>query len=295
MTTVAAAERRVAAVDANLGALESRAENLEGLAERTRALGQELQLRQTDLAKATEHLDRASTLREQAASTAHELGTQVDHLSGMLAAAFTRITEINGSMDDLDSRAGNLRFSQKRMAQFEERLAKWEALETHLNRALEHMNQRRTTLDALEADMHRLFEVSEKTVDHVRAIAAAREEVTQTRGMLEQVLGLITHVHQAASELSHRKRQVDQAEERVGRIEALLADMQSSLEGLQAQKALLDHVVEQAGSLAFHTKQAEVLIATLRMERETGEKMRAAIAEARDARDAGKEGRKRTA
>jgi DNA repair exonuclease SbcCD ATPase subunit len=172
------------------------------------------------------------------------------------------------------------------MAQFEERLAKWEAVETHVNRALEHMMQRRATLDALEADMHRLFEVSEKTVDDVRAIAAAKEEVTQTRATLENVLGLVTHVHDAANDLSHRQRQVDQAEERLGRVEALLADIQSSLEALQGQKALMDQVVEQASALAFHTKQAEVLIATLRDERATSERMRAAVAEAVDARKA---------
>src|SRR3989454_5710762 len=103
------------------------------------------------------------------------------------------------------------------MAQFEERLAKWEAVESHLTRALEQVSQRQATIDALQADMHRLFEVAERTVDDVRSIAAAKEEVTQTRAMLENVLGLVTHVHDAANGLDHRKRQVEQAEERPGR------------------------------------------------------------------------------
>jgi len=95
------------------------------------------------------------------------------------------------------------------------------------------------------------------------------------------VLGLVSHVHDAANGLDHRKRQVEQAEERLGRVEAVLADMQASFETLHGQKALLDQVVAQAGSLEFHAKQAEALIATLRDEREITDKVRAAGAQLR--------------
>src|SRR3989475_10470124 len=100
------------------------------------------------------------------------------------------------------------------MAQFEARLAKWEAVESQLTRALEQVTQRQAPLDALQADMHRLFEVAERTTDDVRSISAAKEDVTQTRAMLENVLGLVSHVHDAANGLDHRKRQVERSEER---------------------------------------------------------------------------------
>src|SRR5438046_10339645 len=100
----------------------------------------------------------------------------------------------------------------------------------HLTRALEQVSQRQATIDALQADIHRLFEVAEKTVDDVRSIAAAKEEVTQTRAMLENVLGLVSHVHDAASGLEHRKRQVEQAEERLGRVERALDEVEPSRE-----------------------------------------------------------------
>jgi len=277
VATVERAERRVVDVDAAVSSLEARAQNLESLAERTRALGQELELKQAALDKATEHLGQASQVREQAAAAAQQL----EDRTGALATADGRLIELTATLDELDSRAGNLRFAQKRMAQFEERLAKWEAVESHLTRALEQVSQRQATIDALQADMHRLFEVAERTVDDVRSIAAAKEEVTQTRAMLENVLGLVTHVHDAANGLDHRKRQVEQAEERLGRVEALLADVQSSFEALHGQKALLDQVMEQAGSLEFHAKQAEALIATLREEREITDRVRAAVAQLR--------------
>ncbi len=281
MATAERAEHRVADVDAAVASLEARAQNLEALAERTRALGQELELRQTALDKATEHLEQVSQLREQAAATAQQLEERGGQLTGAVATAGGRLAELTATLDELDNRAGSLRFAQKRMAQFEERLAKWESVESHLTRALEQVTQRQATLDALQADMHRLFEVAERTVDDVRSIAAAKEEVTQTRAMLENVLGLVSHVHDAANGLDHRKRQVAQAEERLGRVEGLLADIQSSFEALHGQKALMDQVIEQAGSLEFHAKQAEALIATLRDEREITDKVRAAVAQLR--------------
>src|SRR2546426_1147546 len=108
----------------------------------------------------------------------------------------------------------------------------------------------------------------ERTSSTVRSIAAAKEEVTQTRAMLENVLGLVTHVHDAANGLDHRKRQVEQAEERLARAEAMLAEVQAGLEHLHGQKALLDQAVTQASALEFQTKQAETVIAALRQERE---------------------------
>ncbi len=281
VATVERAERRVADVDAAVAALEARAQNLEGLAERTRALGQELELRQGALDKATDQLGRVSQLREEAAAIAQALEERTGQLTGALATAGGRATEVTATLDDLESRAASLRFVQKRMAQFEERLAKWEAVDSHLTRALDQVTQRQATLDAMQADMHRLFEVAERTVDDVRSIAAAKEEVTQTRATLENVLSLVSHAHDATNGLEHRKREVQQAEERLGRAEALLDDIHSQLETLHGQKAFMDQVIEQAGSLAFHAKQAEALIATLREEREITDRVRAAVAQLR--------------
>ena len=258
------AERRMADLDASVGSLEKRAQNLDGLAEQTRALGQELDLRQASLASATEHLERASELRAEAASIAQQLEERAGQLNGALATAADRTASLTETLDDLEGRAGNLRFVQKRMAQFEDQFAKWHGTEAQLSRALEQAAQRQASVDALQADLYRLFEVAERTVDHVRAIAGAKEQVTQTRAMLENVLELVGHAQDAATGLDQRKRQIEQAEGRLARVEALLADTESSLESLHGQKAFLDQVIEKAGTLEFYAKQAESLISMLR-------------------------------
>lgn len=258
------ADRRMSQIDTAVTALETRAQSLEGLAEQTRALGQELELRQAALNSATEHLERASQLRAEAATIAQQLEERAGQLSGALTGATDRTAALTTTLDDLESRAGNLRFVQKRMSQFEERLAKWNATEEQLMRALEQAAQRQATVDALQADLYRLFEVAEHTVDHVRSIAGAKEQVTETRAMLENVLELVGHAHDTANGLDHRRRQVEQAEERLARVEAVLADIGSSVETLHGQKAFLQQVMEKAGTLEFYAKQAENLITLLK-------------------------------
>src|SRR5207245_11741216 len=134
-------------VDAAVTELERRAQNLERLAEQTRALGQELQLRQAALNSATEHLARASQLRAEAASIAQQLEERAGQLNGALTGATDRTASLTTTLDDLESRAGNLRFVQKRMAQVEERLAKWHATEEQLMRPLEQNAKRQPTVD----------------------------------------------------------------------------------------------------------------------------------------------------
>lgn len=281
VASVERAERRAADVDATVTSLESRTADLEGVAERTRALGQELDQRQAALDHASDHLERASQLREQAAASAQQLAERSTELSGALAAAGQRLEEVHAVLDELDGRAGTLRFTQKRMAAFEERLAKWEALDGRLARTLDQVGERQSTLDALQADMHRLFGVAERTVEDVRTIATAKQEVAETRALLETVLGLVGHTHDAAGVLEQRKRQVERAEERLGRVEALLDELQNGLETIHAQKAAVEQAIEQAGALHFETRQAEALIASLREERALAQSVRSVVTELR--------------
>src|SRR5207249_4332779 len=98
VATVERAERRAADVDTVVASLEARAQNLEGLAERTRALGQELEMRQGALDKASEHLGAASQLREQAAAGVQQLEERTGQLTGALATAGARLTELTATL-----------------------------------------------------------------------------------------------------------------------------------------------------------------------------------------------------
>ena len=77
--SVSEAEKRMSTVDDSVRGLESRTSQLDELQDRIRLLGQELDQRQGALDKATEHLTRASALRQEAAETAQRLEEVCPH------------------------------------------------------------------------------------------------------------------------------------------------------------------------------------------------------------------------
>ena len=103
----------------------------------------------------------------------------------------------------------------------------------------------------------------------MREIASAHQEIEESRTLLADVRLRLQEVHDTAGALEERRHQMTRAEERLARAEGLLADVRSSLEALQRQKAIVDQAVEKAGSLQFLLKQAEAAIEGLREERRT--------------------------
>ena len=182
----------------------------------------------------------------------------------------------------------NLRFVEKRIAQFEEQLAKWELAEQEVQRGLDEIGQRQRAIDSLRADVKRLTSLAERAMEDVRAIAAARDDVRSTRELLDGALGRLTEGERVVEQLERRKAQLDQAETRLARADALVLDLQSGIETLESQRAIVQQVVEQAGVLEFQSKQAEALIETLRQERDLASRMSTAFAEARKERDLAK-------
>ncbi len=272
------AEQHADEIGKRVAALDSRCESVEELANRTRALRQELEQRQHALEEATEDLERASALRQEAAASAQELDERAKRLAAALAAAQRQATRVDALSNELESRADGLRLVDKRIGQFEERLAKWNLVEQSIARSLEQLSARQSTVEAVQADVDRMFVMAEKTAADVRAISAAQREIAESREQLDGVLGQLRQVSDTTSALDERKRQLTQAEDRLERAEALVIDLRSSLETLQGQKVLVDHAVEKAGSLRFLLKQAEAMVEEMREEREMVTRVRLAMA-----------------
>ena len=277
LKAVEEAEQRIADVDAAFKTLEVRSDNIETLSERMQRAGQELDRRQAAIDSASERLDDASGLSQEAARVLRELEEQGSKLTKELATAGGRTNRLTGLVEQLEKRSNEFRFAEKRMSRFEERLTNWESAEGQLERALEQVSERQGSVDALRAEVTRLFEMVERTVDDVRSIADARQEIADNRETLEEIVGELDEAMEGADALDTKKRQINQAEERLARADALLIDIKSSLEAVSGQKAFLDEVVTQAGSLTFQAKEAEVLIDTLRKERNLTDRFRAAV------------------
>ncbi len=274
------AEQRIADVDAAVKTLEVRSDNIEMLSERMQRAGQELDQRQAAIDSASERLDDVSRLRQEAARVLRELEEQGGKLTKELATAGGRTNRLTELVEKLEKRSSELRFTEKRMSRFEERLANWQSAEGKLERALEQVSERQGSVDAVRAEVTRLFEMVERTVEDVRSIADARQEIADNRGMLEEIISELDEAAEGADALDTKKRQIHQAEERLARADALLIDIKSSLEAVSGQKAFLDEVVVKAGSLTFQAREAQVLIETLRKERNMTDRFRAAVQDA---------------
>jgi DNA repair exonuclease SbcCD ATPase subunit len=108
-SSVGAAERRVEAVDGSVRALEQRNTQFDGLEDRIRCLGEEIEQRQGALDKATEHLTRASALRQESAETAQRLEELTRKITGMVQKADAQATGLERLSGELEKRADALK------------------------------------------------------------------------------------------------------------------------------------------------------------------------------------------
>lgn len=259
-------------------AIEARCESVAELAEKTRALKQDLDHRQQSLAETAKDLERATELRQEAATAAQKLGELTKRLTGSLSTADERTHQIGAFAGQLEDRASDLQSVARRLDEFEERMARWDAVEPDVARSLEQICARQGTLDTIQTDLERMFAMAEKTAAEIREITAARSDVEQSRTMLQEVMDRLLEVQDVSSKLDERTRQMSKAEERLARADALLADMRSSVEILQGQKVLIDQAVEKTRSLRSMLKQADSAIQGLKEERDVTSSVRSAIA-----------------
>ena len=285
-SSVHEASRLAMAAGKTAAACEARCESVEGLAERTRMLREELDQRQGALEEAAGKLERVSKLRQDAAASARRLDELTQRLGAALTSADERAASVAATSALLEDRVAELRVVDERLDRFEERLTGWERVDQAVSRSLEQISARQDTVQTLQGDLDRMFATAERTSTDVRAITSASREIAESRALLDQVLARLKEIHGATGEFDERRRQMSVAEERLARAEGVLADVQSGLEALQGQKAIVEQAVEKAGSLRFLLKQAEAVIESLRDERKIAAEVREAIAIVRDDDDA---------
>ncbi len=282
LTAVGSAEQRVAAVDDSVRALEARSQQLEELEERIRILGVEIEQRQGALDKATDHLARASQLRQEAADAAEKLQGIARTIGTELGEARERAGVLVDLTADLEGRSTALKTVDKQLGRFEALLAKWESAQSEAARALEQTLARQGAVEALEQQVKHVFGLAERSVADVQAIAGARHDIDETRALLEATQSQFKATEETLKGFDARQRQLERAEQRLARAEALAIDVRSTVESLQAQRTLVDHVIERAGALSFQIKQAEALVETLKRERTLACELKAVVAAVRE-------------
>jgi DNA repair exonuclease SbcCD ATPase subunit len=278
-------ERRMDTVGASINALEEHAQRLDSFGERMRVLGQELDQRQGALEKAAEHLTRASDARREAADAARAL-EEVSH--GMIAQradAETRAARLAEISTQLEERAAGLGDADRRITHLEDLLVRCEAAQVSASQALDQIVGRQATVDAVEAQVKRVFEVAERTSRDLRLVGSAQRDIEGARALLDEMQERLRSTGTAMSDFVERKRQVEHLEQRLARAEALSRDVRSSVELISAQRSVIDQALERSGTLAVQAKQAEGLVEALRAECTMATSLRDAIRSQREERE----------
>ncbi|HWA57721.1 MAG TPA: hypothetical protein VG692_10730 [Gemmatimonadales bacterium] len=274
-------EQRVRVVQGSVAGVETRTGDLQTLADRLHDLARDVDQRRAALERTTEHLERASALRQEAAAAADALGERTREIEAALEHAAERLAGLESLSSTLDGRAESLQAVQERITGFELKLAEWRSTEQQLAQAVDQAASRQATIGKLEAEIRGMYELAERTQTDVRAITEAGPQVSQTRQELDTLLARLGEADNALHTLDVRKRQLDQAEERLAHADVMLTDVRSSLEALLSQKAQIDFVLEKAAALTLQARQAEALIDTLREERRLTDRVHTAISDLR--------------
>ena len=282
IASVQQAEQRIGGVEDSVRGLEARSQQLEELEERIRILGVEIEQRQGALDKATEHLAKASMLRQEAADAAERLQQVAGTIGTQLGEAEERSGMLADVAADLEGRSTALKVVDKQLARFEGLLAKWDSAQSEAARALEQTLARQGAVDALEQQVKHVFGLAEKAVADVQEISGARHDIDETRTLLDATQAQFRATEETLKGFDARQRQLERAEGRLARAEALAIDVRSTVESLQAQRTLVDHVIERAGAMSFQIKQAEALVETLKRERTLACELKAAVSAVRE-------------
>jgi hypothetical protein len=134
---------------------------------------------------------------------------------------------------------------------------------------------RQASVDALRDDLQKLFATADSTLKDVRAISDARDA-------LDVVLGKAGETEQVLAQIQKHQKRIEASQARLAQAQGLLLDVRAGIETLGSQKAVVDHVIEQSGQLAFEVKEAAGLLDALRREREMTQRIHDAVKELRD-------------
>ena len=182
-----------------------------------RDLSRDMDQRQNALRKATEHLDRATTLRQDAAVAARRPGRAGQEIDQSLGQADERPSEMLSALSkrprEPDRRTADRAGTHRRI--FEARLAEWRGVEQQLSHAMEQAAARQMGVTALQTEIRTLYEKIERVQTDARAVTEAQPQIATTRAALTTSSPRLDDSDGVMKTLVERRRQLDRAEERL--------------------------------------------------------------------------------
>ena len=140
MAAVQQAEQRMAELGEGVDSAAERSEALNSLSQRADRVMANIRRGERALSQAGEQLEGVSTLRKESAELVQSLEDHIRVVKEGLVIAEEQSDKIGQRADLLEARAGSLRFAEKRITQFEEKLARLDAVEQELQHSIRNLS-----------------------------------------------------------------------------------------------------------------------------------------------------------
>ncbi|MEE8166991.1 MAG: hypothetical protein V3T64_15600, partial [Myxococcota bacterium] len=269
-------ERRIARGQEAAGPAP-RTDTVAGLATRVDRITGEIDRRQNALAATTESLHGVTELRREAAEVVQSLENQVGTLSADLRVAEKEAPKVAEHGARPAGSEGGLRLVDKRLIQFEEKLAQ---LDSSLRAtARDEVREAHETLERVQAKADQMTLVLAGIDTRRRRVEEAQQRPSKAYLVLMDIRGEL-------DALQGRGASVDQLIETAGKLTYVEQEVASSLESLTERQQTIDVIREDLKEVLYtarqtlaDAKEAEGLIATLRREREMTQRIRESLRE----------------
>ncbi|MCH7489188.1 MAG: hypothetical protein IID05_00710 [Gemmatimonadetes bacterium] len=253
-----------------------RPETTAGLAERVDRITGEIDRRQIALAATTESIHGVTEFRREAAEVVRALENQVRTLSADLRVAEEEASKVADDGSRPDGQEGSLRLVDKRLIQFEEKLAQ---LDSSLRAtARDEVREAHDILERVQAKRDQMTLVLAGIDTRRRRIEEDQQRPAKAYLVLMDIRGELDALQGGAS--------VDQVTETTGKLTHIEQEVASSLESLTERQQTIDVIRDDLKEVLYTAKQtladakeAERLIATLRRERKMTQRIREALRE----------------
>ena len=257
--------------------LAAQGKRLTELADRSRDVATTVDERLKQIQSVSKELGRASTVKEE---LLHELGhvqARQRDVDAHVKTSEDQIKRVDQQLKQLDQRHSQLSFSEKKVADFEERLAEVKTINDDVERQIQALATRETFVRTVKKEVDEVHQISQRSRADLQHVVDHRTQVDALRKQLDDALKSVGETEERMAVLETRKKLVDEVQLKTNVIVNVLQDVRVNLEMLGEQRAVVDHVVESMSRFDETVQSAQATLKALQTEGELGERIERSI------------------
>lgn len=236
-------------------------------------------------------LGRSETIKDSLLKELALVQGRQREVAGYLSTADAQMKELDGTVRGLEQRHDQLAFSEKRISNFEAKIAELKGVTETIERRILDVIARDETVKSIRQEVEGVHEASARSKADLHHLDAHRGDILTLRSRVDELLSTAQATEQRIASINAQKAIVEEVHMKVAVTSNMLDDVRVHLEMVGEQKAVLDYVLEQVARLDTMSREAQVTMRALQTERALAERIERSIQSLR-ARTSTPEGKK---